>query len=432
MKNMKNKAALLFIAIFSSFAIAGVATSFAQSISPVFTIYSIWGTQGSPILAYPGGTDLPLTLQIAYLGPVTLYDVNISYAPSFPLSSLSGQGNFSLFIPELTPGQEISLAGFFNINNHSRDMVYNQTLTVSYKIPVQVPEVGEQFLSGKQNVTFSVPIVGNYSIKLTGFKTLPIALYSGMYAGGVTVFLTNDGNVVAKDVNITANFENPLWPLNPSSNNAFISYLPPGEIINVTFPFVISYKSSIPYAINTTIVLSVRTPAKSYDFSLPIEVKPAAYFQINSYDYAKMAPGSSDKYINVNLTNIGGSNAKFVTVTLLYNPIFIPYSPSSENPIIGASSINETFYNIESNQTITVSYVVNVASGIKPSIYYLPLLVSWRQPPTMQTMYQIIDVPITVTSYNLFDGLQGDILYIVAGIVITILVIMTLYGLRRK
>ncbi len=429
---MKNTVALLLIGIVTFFGVAGVSASFAQSQPPDFVVYSIWGTQESPVIAYPGAEGLPLTLQITYLGPVTLYDVNISYAPSFPLSSIEGQGNLSLYVPELSPGQEVSLAGFFNVNAHSKSIAYNQTLTVSYKVLVQVPQLGEELLSGKQNVSFKVPIIGNYSIKLSGFKTLPLTLYSGMYAGGVTVFLTNDGNVAAKDVNITADFVNPLWPLNPSSNKVFLSYLPPGDVVNITFPFGITYGSNVPSAINSTVILTVKTLASSYNFSLPIEVKPAAYFQISGYNYAKMSPGSSDEYVNVNITNVGGSNAKFVTVTLIYNPIFTPYSPSSENPIIGAYSINETFYNIPSNKTFTVSYVINVASGIKPSTYYLPLLISWRQPPTMQTMYQIIDVPITVSSYNFFDGLQGDILYLVAGIVIIILIVMAVYGLRRK
>ncbi len=429
---MKSLLTAILIAMISSFTFVGASASFAQTTSAVFMVYPVWGTQESPILAFPGASDLPLTLQIVYLGPLNIYDVNITYAPSFPLSSIPGQGNLSIFVPELQPGQDLTISGLFNVNNQSKNMDYNQNLTVSYKVLVQVPQLGQEFISERQNVSFKVPIIGSYSIKLVGFRTLPMALYSGMYAGGVTVFLTNDGNVPAKDVNITANFGSPLYPLSPSSNKAFLAYLPPGDVVNVTFPFAINYESSQPSPVNATVTLSIKTPIFSYNYSLPIEVKPAAYFKISSYDFAKMTPGSSDEYVNINLTNIGGSNAKFVTVTLIYNPIFEPYSPSSENPIIGAYSINETFYNIASGQTFTVSYIVNVASGIKPSTYYLPLLISWKQPPTMQTMYQIIDVPITVSSYSFFDGLMGDILIIIAGIVIIILIIMAVYGLRRK
>ncbi len=428
---MKLTNALLLIAMVSFFGTVNTATASSQN-SPVFVVYSFWGTQQSPVLAYPGASDLPLTVQITYLGPLTLYDVNITYSPAFPLSSIPGQGNLTVFLPELNPGQELNLAGFFNISEQAKNMVYNQTIKISYKILVQVPQIGEEFFSENENVSFKVPIIGSYNIKLAGFKTVPIALYSGMYAGGITVYLTNNGNIIAKDINVTATFEKPLEPLNPSSNTVFISYLPPGNVVNFTFPFVINYQTQTPTAINATVVLNIKTPVNSYNISLPVQVKPAAYFHLSGSSYARMTPGATDEYVNINITNIGGYDAKFVTVTLLYNPVFSPYSPSSENPIIGASSINETFYSIAEGQTFTVSYVVNVASGIKPSTYYLPLLISWRQPPTMQTMYQVIDVPINVTSFSLFDGFQGDILYITAGIVLFVLIIMAVYGVRRK
>jgi hypothetical protein len=428
---MKLINALLLITMVSFFGTVNTATASSQN-SPVFVVYSFWGTQQSPILAYPGASDLPLTVQITYLGPLTLYDVNITYSPAFPLSSIPGQGNLTVFLPELNPGQELNLAGFFNISEQAKNMVYNQTIKISYKILVQVPQLGEEFLSENENVSFKVPIIGSYNIKLSGFKTVPIALYSGMYAGGITVYLTNNGNIIAKSINVTATFEKPLEPLNPSSNTVFISYLPPGNVVNFTFPFVINYQTQTPTAINATVVLNIKTPVNSYNISMPVQVKPAAYFHLSGSSYARMTPGATDEYVNINITNIGGYDAKFVTVTLLYNPVFSPYSPSSENPIIGASSINETFYSIAEGQTFTVSYVVNVASGIKPSTYYLPLLISWRQPPTMQTMYQVIDVPINVTSFTLFDGFQGDILYITAGIVLLVLIIMAVYGVRRK
>jgi hypothetical protein len=422
---------LLLIAMVSFFGTANIGAAYSQS-SPVFVVYSFWGTRQSPILAYPGASDLPLTLQITYLGPLTLYDVNITYSPTFPLSSIPGQGNITVFIPQLNPGQELNIAGFFNVSEQAKNMDYYQTITISYKILVQVPQLGEEFLSGSENVSFKVPIIGSYEIKLVGFKTIPTVIYAGMYAGGITVYLTNNGNIIAKDINVTAIFEKPLEPLNPSSNSVFLSYLPPGNIVNFTFPFVINYQNQTPTAMNASVVLNIKTPLNNFNITLPVQVKPSAYFQLSGSSYSKMTPGGSDEYVNINITNIGDYNAKFVTVTLLYNPIFSPYSPSSENPIIGASSINETFYNIAKGQTFTVSYVVNVASGIKPSTYYLPLLISWRQPPTMQSMYQIIDVPINVTSYTLFDGLQGDILYITAGIVLLILIIMAVYGIRRK
>ena len=430
---MKTNYALAIIAMLVAFLLpSSFALASSQQPAPQFYVVSYWGTQASPVLAYPGASGLPLTLSVVYLGPATLYNVNITYSPTYPLTSVSGQGNLSVLIPALSPGQSVSMFGFFNVNSSASTKAYEQTLKISYYVQTEVPSVGEVFLPFSENLTFKVYVLGNYSIRLAGYRTTPIKLYSGMTAGALTVYLTNNGNVYAKDVNVSISFGKGLAPLQGSSESYFASYIPAGSLVNFTFPFVVEYNSSVPYPFNSSAELIVKTPVRSYSYTIPISVAPAAYFELQQSYYPRLSPGSNDVPITVEVSNVGGSEAKFLTVTLLYNPIFSPYAPSSENPIIAAESINETFYLINPGQSFNVTYVINVASGIRPGTYTLPLLISWRQPPTMQQMYEIINVPVRVQQFTLFDGVYLYSLYIIAAAVIAVLALMAIYGIRRK
>jgi len=166
--------------------------------------------------------------------------------------------------------------------------------------------------------------------------------------------------------------------------------------------------------------------------TVPIEVMPSANFTLSSESYATMNPGSSGTYVSLQVENSGNAEAKFVTATMLFNPVFTPYAPSSENPIIAAESINSTLGNMLPGQISNATYVVSVSSGLKPGVYYLPVLISWYQEPTMQQMHQIIEVPIRVSpAFSLFDGSNSTVL-IIAAVVIVLLAVMVFLGRRRK
>jgi len=77
-----------------------------------------------------------------------------------------------------------------------------------------------------------------------------------------------------------------------------------------------------------------------------------------------------------------------------------------------------------------------VSSGIKPGTYYLPLLLTWYQPPTMQVMHQVVLVPLSVSSglqLKLPSGSSSNLaLYVIAAVVVIILIVMAVVGARRR
>jgi len=242
-----------------------------------------------------------------------------------------------------------------------------------------------------------------------------------------------------------------LYPLYPGSNVVRIPYLPPGYTVNLTFPLGLSnftklastsfgnYEVPEPY--NVTVDLILTGNGLRYVVPLTLYVAPSAYFVLVASYYPHVAPGSSDFYVTVTLGNAGTSKARFVTVTLLPNPVFTPYISSSENPVIALSLWNCSLGDVNAGAEANATFVLSVSSAIRPGTYYLPLLVSWLQPPTMQPMHEVIMVPVSVSpSFSFTSLLKPSLLtssgtttlYLVAAIVVIIIVVMAALGRRRS
>src|SRR5579883_963399 len=63
----------------------------AYSLSQTFQAVSFWGSSSAPLLASPGSSNLPLTIQVINVGPNTVTSLSISFLSYFPLIPASGQ-----------------------------------------------------------------------------------------------------------------------------------------------------------------------------------------------------------------------------------------------------------------------------------------------------------------------------------------------------
>jgi hypothetical protein len=434
--------------IFISFPYIGRAETI-PSLKPSFVVYSYWGTNESQMLAYPGASFLPLTITITYLGPYTLYNVTINSTISYPLILSKGEGVPSIYIPVLNPGTSLKLFGLFNISSTSDNKIYNQSLNIKYTIFETIPQINKTIpITDYETTDYSVPILGYTNIKLVGFKTTPSVIYAGDTAAILTVYLINEGNVIASNVSAYIVTPSQLSPLYSGSNKINIGYLPPGTPINISFPLEIQnvtnpvellrpYKTfQIPAPFNTTVILAIKGNNINEYFDIPIEVKPSSYFIASNIYHNTLTQGESNTYITISLINMGNVISKFVTVTLLPNPIITPYISSSINPLIGAETINYTVGDVPSAGTFNVTFVISSSSGISPGTYNIPIAITWYQPPTMTPMHQIIEIPIIISSSFSLTSIgkpsPNTTLYIVAAVVVIILIVMAAVGLRRR
>ncbi len=416
------------------------------TVRPVFLALSRWGLNATLLEAYPGASFMPLTITLLYEGPVTLYDVNVTFNATYPLSAVQGEPSPGLTALELQPGQEVTLVGLFNVSPEASPGVYNESLNVSYLVELQTP-AGTTYLRGVSRVRFLVPVTGYSNMLVLGFKTTPPVIYAGMSAGELTVYVSNRGTAPAVNVTAYLNVTPPLYPLYPGSNVVHAAYVPPGYVVNFTFPLGVSNLTEtsstnfgsyqVPRPLNATAYLTVVGNGFRDVYPVAVYIAPSAYFvYVNSY-HPRLTPGSSNFYLTVTLGNAGSSNGEFVTVTLLPNPVFTPYISSSENPMLVMSLWNYSVGDVKSASEVNVTFVLSVSSAIRPGTYYVPLLVSWLQPPTMQPMHEVVLVPVNVSPATTFPSFLTSLsgteltLFVVAAIVVVIIVVMAAVGRRR-
>ena len=445
-------AALVILALAPAVAAAQVAgAEQLPQLRPAFLVYASWGTNESQIIAYPGAGPLPLSIRVIYLGPVNVYNATFKFQASWPIEPVRGEGAITAYVPVMTPGSSLTLVGLYNVSANASLGVYSETLEASFLVGEFVPQLNRTvYVSLTYNLSFSVPVLGYQDIKLVGFKTEPPVIYAGQNATLLIVYLVNDGTVVARDVTVTLH---PSWPLSPlynGSNRVVIGYMPPGVIINVTFPLKIynvsevvrllapSLSVYVPSPVNTSATLAITTGDETFNYTIPITIEPSAYFSAVSVAPSELHPGESNVPVTITLINVGEAEARYLMVTLLPNPVLTPYVSSSENPIIAMTVYNCSVGDVGPLDEFNVTYPLTVASNLGSGTYYINLLLTWYQPPTMQPMHEVVSVPVKIApSYTLRISLgsltssSNFALLVIAVIVILILVVMAVVGSRR-
>src|SRR5579875_3729170 len=98
----------------------------AYSLSQTFQAVSFWGSSSAPLLASPGSSNLPLTIQVINVGPNTVFNASVSFVPKQPLLSLQGQqSNLTAFMPVFRQGGSLSITGYFDIQPNATSGIYN-------------------------------------------------------------------------------------------------------------------------------------------------------------------------------------------------------------------------------------------------------------------------------------------------------------------
>jgi hypothetical protein len=420
----------------------------AQSLKPTFTAISYWGLNSSqPLQASPGSSFLPLTVVIYYLGPVELFNITAYVKSSYPLTLVKGEPAPEAFVPLLEPGGSMRLVSLYNVSSNATPGVYNVTVNLTYYIEERLPTGETVTVKGTSSLPVEVAITGYSKVVVVGYSTYPEVLYASENAAILKIYLENEGNSLASNVTVKVEPQSPLSMLYPNMSTIKLGYLPPGHIVNLSVPLTIanvtqitSYSFgyfSVPKPLNATVYINVTYSGGYYLAPISLYLRPSAYFAaINAY-HSPISVGASNVYVTVELANVGYGKAEYVTATLLPNPIFTPYVPSSENPLLAVDFMNESVGNLNSGEVQNVTFVISVSSGIRPGTYYLPLMLTWYQPPTMQAMHQIILVPVKVgagfqLSMPSLSSSSNTILYVIAAVVIIILVAMAVVGTRRR
>lgn len=442
--------AILFFLVISMLIMVGGGqlNASAESLKPTFTAISYWGLNSSqPLQASPGSSFLPLTIVVYYLGPVKLLNVTAYVKYSYPLTLVKGEPTPEAFVPVLEPGGALKLVSLYNVSNNATPGVYNMTVNLTYYVEERLPTGEAIIVKDMSSLPVEVAITGYSKVVVIGYGTYPEVLYSGESAALLRIYLEDEGNSLASNVTVKVEPQYPLSMLYPNMSTIKLGYLPPGRVVNLSVPLAIANVTQItsypfgyftvPKPLNATVYINVTYSGGYYFVPISLYLRPSAYFAAINMYHSSISVGASNVYVTVELADVGYGKAEYVTATLLPNPIFTPYVPSSENPLLAVDFMNESIGDLNSGEAQNVTFVISVSSGIRPGTYYLPLMITWYQPPTMQVMHQIILVPIKVgaglqLSMPSLSGSSNSVLYVIAALVIIILVVMAVIGARRR
>src|SRR5579885_1106985 len=107
----------------------------AYSLSQTFQAVSFWGSSPAPLLASPGSSNLPLTIQVINVGPNPVTSLSISFLSYFPLIPASGQArNLSSYLPVSQPGSSVQMLGYYSVFSNATQGIYNETLQIKYML----------------------------------------------------------------------------------------------------------------------------------------------------------------------------------------------------------------------------------------------------------------------------------------------------------
>lgn len=390
-----------------------------------FEASAVWGSPGSPIVAAPDSTNLPLVLTVYNVGPKTVFNFTLTFNPSSPITSVQGQSTHpSSQAPVLPVGSSITLLGYYNIAAGTGSGLYNQSITLHYSNGTQ------NFI---QSLTVGVPVLGSANIQLSSFNYIPTVLYPGYPSAELQVYLINTGTAPATNVNVSLSTAEPVYPLYAGSTTRFIGFLPVGQPVPVVFPLGITNTSTTS---NTTLSLRVNyNGVGSASFAIPFQENPKAVLEITSVSTPTVNIGDTADYITLTISNMGGAAAEGTSITLVPSNVFQPSIPSSSSPLLATTYLNASAGTILPGESAQVTYVVTVNPNIAAGTYQLTFVGRWIQSGASLPFVQqfTVSVPVHQSFIQSFGSeLTNPIVIVIIALLLVLIIVSIVLAVRSR
>jgi len=357
----------------------------AYSLNQTFQAISFWGSSSKPLLASPGSSNLPLTIQVINVGPNIVTSLSISFLSNFPLIPASGQArNLSLYLPVSQPGSAIQMFGYYSVFSNTSQGIYNQTLQIKYMLGSA---------SYSQNLTFTVAILGPYPVPQT-FQAL--ALWGGVSSPlialpgskGLPLQLTIYNNGPNTVFNASASFvpRQPLQPLQgqQSELTAFMPVLRQGGSLSMTGYFDIQ-PNATSGIYNQQLTITYSNGSKYFTSQIDVQIAITGYssIQLSSYGYqpSSIYPGYPSAQLQIAILNNGNAPAYDVNATLYTAYPVKPLYPGANIKFIGFVPVGQpilvqfplSIYN--TTGAVNATLLLNIKyNGVKSINFTIPFI----------------------------------------------------------
>jgi len=358
---------------------ATASTACTPQTNPFSVTGAIWGTSGSPMSAYPGDQNVPLTITMLFSGPCT------SPQASFFLSLASTTYPFLATLPLTGPGG-VTQPKVVGLNSSP-----NTFVTETFYLNIDQ--------SAATGVTYNIPMTIQYSNNtasdvLTEVTTVPITLYgpvqlnfgaetTHLVAGAVnnvTISISNSGSATSGPVSTTVTAPAGITLLNQLATTTAID--PGSSATQVLQLFASSSVSGTAFVITFTAKYldaysNSQTMSQTLGFTATSStVEATSIFAVEGASWGSAAsaasptPGTQDTPIVVSLQYLGST-----AVTSLQANLQLPTGITDLN----GHSTAAAFSSATTNQygAVTLTFYLNIATTAKPGSYNFTLSLEW-------------------------------------------------------
>ncbi len=344
---------------------ASATTSNSTSCDPGLNVFKItgtaWGTSSAPLSPGPGSQNVPLTVTLLYQGACGLTAASFELVLSNPLVGANGGNEPTTYEVNLASGAVISETYYVDVMSTASLKTYTLPLYILYD---------NSNYSLSQTLKVSALLKG--TVGLAFAANVPYLIAGTVNEVNVSVSNTGSGNASLVSLQATASGEMSILSQLPE-----IAELSPGSTVNQTLRVYVP-SSLLASAVSITLSASYddaysvsRTATQTLGFY--VTSAAASLFQVTGASWGSSdptpQPGDSDVPLVLTLQYLGTS-----TVTSLQGTLSLPAGFTNQDGGSASASYSEA---ISSDQSIQLTFYLNLASSEPAGSYTFPLLLTW-------------------------------------------------------
>lgn len=371
---------LLSLGAEASPAVAASSGSCTNQTDP-FTVNSVsWGLPGSPVSAYPGDLDVPLTITFLFSGPctspqTTFYLGLTQGGNQIPFVGLNGAQEPSVVALNISPNTLVSETFYLNIDQNAQTgLTYYVPLIIQYSNNAASDTITQTAIASGGPLAAPVPLYGPVQLALTAGTT---HLAPGA-VNNVTITVANTGTGASGPVSIAASAPAGVTLFNQLATTG--SLAPGASSSQVLQVFVSSSLSGSAFVLTFTskyldAYSNAQTATQTVGFTASGTAESSS-FLVDGASWGSGAsttsplPGSQDAPLVVTMQYLGSS-----PVTSLQGTLQLPSGFTDLNGRSSATAYSATTTN--QYGAIALTFNLDIDSSVQPGTYNFTLSLSW-------------------------------------------------------
>jgi hypothetical protein len=344
--------------------VASTSTSCVPAAYPFAVTGTGWGTSGAPPSVGPGGQNVPLTVTLLYTGGCAVTAASFELNLSQPLVGTNGASNLTTYEVNLASDAVFS-------ETYYVDVMSNASLE-TYVFPMQIGYNTSSFTGiFFQTLNVSIALKGTVDLSFTSNVSY---LYAGT-VNEVKVSITNSGSGDASLISpvVTTlgqvsilNQLSDITRLSPNSTTTrTLQVFVPSSLLGSTTSITLSASYYDAYSISRSATQSLGFYVTGAKPSTPFVIETSAWGSTDSTPQ----PGDRNVPLVLTVQYLGTSTATSLQATLSLPAGFTNQNGGSTSTAYGAMT--------NPDQTVELTFYLNVASSDPAGSYTFPLVLTW-------------------------------------------------------